>query len=111
MLTPNAPLTATTNYTVTVTTGVRDASNNPLATQFTSTFTTLTPDTDREAEAQAGGNVEVVEEAPEEKRGCRARQLVFATVVFLAGVVCGGSLATWLGPAVLAPPVAVEQKN
>ena len=44
VLTPSAPLTATTNYPVTVTTGVRDASNNPLATQFTSTFTTLTPD-------------------------------------------------------------------
>ena len=44
VLTPSAPLTATTNYTVTVTTGVRDASNNALAAQFTSTFTTLTPD-------------------------------------------------------------------
>ena len=44
VLTPSAPLSATTNYTVTVTTGVRDASNNALASQFTSTFTTLTPD-------------------------------------------------------------------
>jgi hypothetical protein len=44
VLTPSAPLSPSTNYTVTVTTGVRDASNNALASQFTSTFTTLTPD-------------------------------------------------------------------
>ncbi len=44
VLTPTAPLSGTTNYTVTVTTGVRDVSNNALASQFTSTFTTLTPD-------------------------------------------------------------------
>jgi chromosome partitioning protein len=36
-------------------------------------FTTLTPDTDREADALAGGKVEVVEEAPEEKQPCLFR--------------------------------------
>ncbi len=44
-LTPNAPLAGNTNYTVTVTTGVKDASGNAMAAQFTSTFATLTPDT------------------------------------------------------------------
>jgi hypothetical protein len=38
--TPNVPLAAGTNYTVTVTTGVRDVAGNPMAAQFTSTFTT-----------------------------------------------------------------------
>ena len=44
VLTPGAALTATTNYTITVTTGVRDVAGNALAAQFVSTFTTLTPD-------------------------------------------------------------------
>jgi len=44
VITPNAPLSGTTGYTVTVTTGVKDAAGNSLAGQFTSTFTTLTPD-------------------------------------------------------------------
>ncbi|MEO8576085.1 MAG: Ig-like domain-containing protein [Gemmatimonadales bacterium] len=40
-LTPGAPLAGNTNYTVTVTTGAKDAAGNPLGGQFTSTFTTL----------------------------------------------------------------------
>jgi chromosome partitioning protein len=31
----------------------------------------------------------------------KKRQLAMAAVIFLAGMVCGGSLATWLGPAAL----------
>jgi hypothetical protein len=38
--TPNVPLANGTNYTVTVTTGVKDAAGNAMATQFTSTFST-----------------------------------------------------------------------
>lgn len=45
VLTPSAPLAANTNYTLTVTTGARDAAGNPLGGQFTSTFTTINPDT------------------------------------------------------------------
>ena len=41
--TPSAPLANGTNYTVTVTTGVTDIGGNPLANQFTSTFTTAQP--------------------------------------------------------------------
>lgn len=40
-LTPTGPLSNGTNYTLTVTTGVRDAGNNPLASPFTSRFTTV----------------------------------------------------------------------
>jgi methionine-rich copper-binding protein CopC len=43
-LTPSAPLASNTNYTVTVTTGAKDVSGNPLGTNFTSTFTTLNLD-------------------------------------------------------------------
>ncbi|WP_310572333.1 Ig-like domain-containing protein [Gemmatimonas sp.] len=43
-LTPAAPLTLGANYTVTVTTGARDVSGNPLASPFTSTFATLAAD-------------------------------------------------------------------
>jgi hypothetical protein len=39
-LTPTGPLSNLTNYTVNVTTGVKDVSNNALAAQFNSTFTT-----------------------------------------------------------------------
>ena len=39
-LTPTTALASNTNYTVTVTTGVQDAANNPLAAQSTWTFTT-----------------------------------------------------------------------
>ena len=38
--TPTASLTSNTNYTVTVTTGVKDLAGNAMAAQFTSTFTT-----------------------------------------------------------------------
>lgn len=38
--TPNVPLANGTGYTVTVTTGVKDAAGNALASQFTSTFST-----------------------------------------------------------------------
>jgi hypothetical protein len=38
--TPNVPLANGTGYTVTVTTGVKDAAGNAMATQFTSTFST-----------------------------------------------------------------------
>jgi len=41
--TPSAPLANGTNYTVTVTKGVTDIGGNPLANQFTSTFTTAQP--------------------------------------------------------------------
>ncbi|MEJ7759788.1 MAG: Ig-like domain-containing protein [Gemmatimonadaceae bacterium] len=41
--TPSAPLANGTHYTVTVTTGVMDIGGNPLATQFTSTFSTAQP--------------------------------------------------------------------
>jgi hypothetical protein len=33
--------------------------------------------------------------------GAKTRQLVMATVIFLAGMLCGGSLVTWLGPAAI----------
>ena len=46
-LTPTAPLAGNTGYTVTVTTGARDAAGNALGSQFTSAFTTLNPDTTR----------------------------------------------------------------
>jgi methionine-rich copper-binding protein CopC len=39
-LTPNGPLSNSTGYTLTVTTGVKDAAGNALATQFTSQFNT-----------------------------------------------------------------------
>lgn len=39
-LTPTGPLSNATNYTVVVTTGVKDAAGNALAAQFQSTFTT-----------------------------------------------------------------------
>jgi methionine-rich copper-binding protein CopC len=39
-LTPTGPLSNATNYTVNVTTGVKDVSGNALAAQFNSTFTT-----------------------------------------------------------------------
>lgn len=39
------PLAAGTGYTVTVTTGVKDVAGNTMASQFTSTFTTVAPDT------------------------------------------------------------------
>jgi hypothetical protein len=44
VLTPSAALSPSTNYTVTVTTGVQDASGNALSTAVASSFTTLTPD-------------------------------------------------------------------
>jgi hypothetical protein len=45
-LTPSGPLSNSTQYTVTVTTGAKDASGNPLAAQFVSSFTTIPiPDT------------------------------------------------------------------
>jgi methionine-rich copper-binding protein CopC len=40
-LTPSGPLSNATNYTVIVTTGVKDAAGNPLAVQFQSAFTTV----------------------------------------------------------------------
>ncbi|HYN82562.1 MAG TPA: Ig-like domain-containing protein [Gemmatimonadaceae bacterium] len=40
IFTPTSPLAASTGYTVTVTTAVEDVAGNPLASQFTSTFTT-----------------------------------------------------------------------
>ena len=40
-LTPSGPLSNATNYTVVVTTLVKDLAGNPLATQFQSTFTTV----------------------------------------------------------------------
>jgi methionine-rich copper-binding protein CopC len=43
-LTPSAPLASNTGYTVTVTTGAKDAAGNALASSFTSTFTTLLVD-------------------------------------------------------------------
>lgn len=44
--TPNVPLANGTGYTVTVTTGVKDLAGNAMASQFTSTFTTVSaPDT------------------------------------------------------------------
>lgn len=46
-LTPTSPLSVGTNYTVTVSTAARDVSGNGLASQFISTFTTVTPDTTR----------------------------------------------------------------
>jgi hypothetical protein len=42
-LTPSSPLANSTGYTVTVTTGVKDAAGNALASPFTSTFTTAAP--------------------------------------------------------------------
>lgn len=39
-LTPSGPLSNATNYTVIVTTGVKDVAGNPLAVQFPSSFTT-----------------------------------------------------------------------
>ncbi len=45
-LTPNGPLSNGTNYTVTVTTGVKDLAGNAMASQFTSNFTAIpVPDT------------------------------------------------------------------
>ncbi len=44
-LQPTAALAGSTTYTVTVTTGVKDLSGNPLATPFNSVFTTLSVDT------------------------------------------------------------------
>ena len=41
VITPTSPLANGTAYTVRVTTGVRDVAGNPLAAQFTSTFTTV----------------------------------------------------------------------
>ncbi len=41
VLTPTTPLASGTNYTLTVTTAVRDVAGNALASQFTSNFTTL----------------------------------------------------------------------
>jgi methionine-rich copper-binding protein CopC len=41
-LTPTGPLSNATNYTVTVTTAVKDLAGNALAAQFTSSFTTVT---------------------------------------------------------------------
>ena len=46
-LTPVGPLVGNTGYTVTVSTGAKDAAGNPLGAAFTSTFTTLNPDTTR----------------------------------------------------------------
>lgn len=43
-LTPSAPLTLGTTYTLTVSTGVRDQSGNPLAAPFTSQFTAIGAD-------------------------------------------------------------------
>ncbi len=43
-LTPSTPLTLGATYSVTVTTGVRDLSGNPLAAPFVSTFTTIAAD-------------------------------------------------------------------
>jgi hypothetical protein len=40
-LTPSGPLSNATNYTLTVTTGVKDVAGNALAAQFTSSFTTV----------------------------------------------------------------------
>jgi hypothetical protein len=40
-LTPTGPLSNSTNYTVVVTTGVKDVAGNAMAAQFTSTFTTV----------------------------------------------------------------------
>jgi hypothetical protein len=40
-LTPSGPLSNATNYTLTVTTGVKDLAGNPLAAQFIATFTTV----------------------------------------------------------------------
>jgi len=40
-LTPSGPLSNATNYTVVVTTGVKDAAGNPLAAQFPSSFMTI----------------------------------------------------------------------
>ena len=44
-LTPTAPLSGGTNYTLTVTTGVKDEAGNSLASAFTSVFTTAIVDT------------------------------------------------------------------
>ena len=45
-LTPSGPLSNSTQYTVTVTTGVKDVAGNAMTTQFTSKFTTVPiPDT------------------------------------------------------------------
>ena len=44
ILTPGAPLSPNTNYTVTASTGAKDLSGNGLASNFTSSFTTLNPD-------------------------------------------------------------------
>ncbi|MBA2706858.1 MAG: Ig-like domain-containing protein, partial [Gemmatimonadaceae bacterium] len=41
VITPTSPLANGTTYTVRVTTAVRDVAGNPLAAQFTSTFTTV----------------------------------------------------------------------
>jgi hypothetical protein len=46
-LTPSGALLGNTGYTVTVTTGATDAAGNPLGAAFTSSFTTLNPDTTR----------------------------------------------------------------
>ncbi|HEX2721939.1 MAG TPA: Ig-like domain-containing protein [Gemmatimonadaceae bacterium] len=46
--TPSGPLSNSTSYTVTVTTGVKDLASNPLTAQVVSTFTTVpAPDTTR----------------------------------------------------------------
>jgi chromosome partitioning protein len=65
-------------------------------------FTTVTADPDADAtgsgSAKPGFGLEGDAGQLDPKTG-KTRQLVMATVIFLAGMLCGGSLATWLGPA------------
>jgi hypothetical protein len=46
-VTPVGPLAGNTNYTVTISTGAKDAAGNPLGALVFTTFTTLNPDTTR----------------------------------------------------------------
>ncbi|QQP87512.1 AAA family ATPase [Skermanella sp. TT6] len=69
-------------------------------------FTTLAPDGegdagsgDPEKPAADGADIDAT---GGDRRGGRVRQLALAAAIFVAGMVCGGSLATWLGPETLA---------